>query len=73
MNGIGVARSNPCFEVWLILHLVDYDLQDDRDHVKDGFQRLLLEHGLELAGNAMFERLMAAIEDAEKRADKLKR
>ncbi len=24
-NGIGVARSNPCFELWLILHVRDYD------------------------------------------------
>ena len=73
MNGIGVARSNPCFEVWLILHMVDYDRQDDRHRVKDEFQRLVLEHGLELAGNALFEKLMATIEDAEERADKLKR
>ena len=24
-NGVGVARSNPCFELWLILHERDHD------------------------------------------------
>ncbi|MDE0240115.1 MAG: RloB family protein [bacterium] len=72
-NGIGVARSNPCFEVWLILHAVDYDRQDDRHRVKDEFDRLASRHGLQLAGSAPFEKLMAAIEDAEERAEKLNR
>lgn len=24
-NNIGIGRSNPCFEVWLVLHLADYN------------------------------------------------
>ena len=39
-NGIGVARSNPCFEVWLILHEQDYDRPDDRHQVQRELQRL---------------------------------
>jgi len=27
-NGIGMARSNPCFELWLILHEREYDIPD---------------------------------------------
>ena len=27
---IGVGRSNPCFELWLILHERDYDRYDHR-------------------------------------------
>ena len=72
-NGIGVARSNPCFEVWLILHMVDYDRQDDRHRVKDEFGRLASEHGLELSGKAIFEKLVATVEDAEERAEELDR
>lgn len=72
-NGIGVARSNPCFEVWLILHMVDYDRQDDRDRVKDEFGRLASDFGLELSGKAIFEKLMTAVEDAEERAEELDR
>ena len=29
-SGIGVARSDPCFELWLILHKRDYDRPCDR-------------------------------------------
>jgi len=72
-NGIGVARSNPCFEVWLILHMVDYDRQDDRHLVKKTFDRLVLEYGLELSGKAIFEKLTTAVEDAEERAEELDR
>ncbi|GFZ96612.1 RloB family protein [Dyella caseinilytica] len=35
-----VAFSNPCFELWPILHLVDYGAQDDR-HI---LQKLLNQH-----------------------------
>ena len=72
-NGIGVARSNPCFEVWLILHMEDYDRPDDPHHVKNAFHRLHSEHGLGLARDGMFEKLMARIEDAEVRGEKLSR
>ena len=29
-NGIGLAYSDPCFELWLILHFRDYDADEDR-------------------------------------------
>ena len=29
-HGVRVARSNPCFELWLILHLEDYDRPNQR-------------------------------------------
>lgn len=72
-NGIGVARSNPCFEVWLILHMVDYDRQDDRHRVKDEFRRLISEHGPGPEEKVSFEKLMTAVEDAEDRAETLNR
>ena len=31
---VGIARSNPCFELWLILHEQDYDRPDDRHRVQ---------------------------------------
>ncbi len=72
-NGIGVARSNPCFEIWLILHMEDYDRPDERHCVKKAFDRLHSEHGQKLARDAMFEKLMTWIEDAEVRGEKLNR
>ena len=70
-NGINVARSNPCFEVWLILHMVDYDRQDESHLVKRMFHNTLSEHGL--AGHAVFEKLMTRIQDAEVRAELMRR
>ena len=37
---IGIARSNPCFEVWLLLHFQDYHRPDHRWDV----QKLLQSH-----------------------------
>lgn len=33
-SGIEVAFSNPCFELWLLIHLVDHDPPDDRHQVQ---------------------------------------
>jgi hypothetical protein len=33
-NKIDIAFSNPCFEVWPLLHLIDYGAQDDRHAVQ---------------------------------------
>ena len=33
-NKIDVAFSDPCFEVWPLLHLIDYGAQDDRHAVQ---------------------------------------
>ena len=41
---VGVARSNPCFEVWLILHEFDYDRPDDHNAVQAHFCRLRPEY-----------------------------
>lgn len=39
-NSVGVARSNPCFELWLILHERDYDRPDHRDAVQRELKKL---------------------------------
>lgn len=41
---VGVARSNPCFEVWLILHRADYDRPDHRDDVQTHLRSLCPEY-----------------------------
>jgi RloB-like protein len=38
--GVFVGRSNPCFELWLILHQQEYDRPDGRDAVQAHLQRL---------------------------------
>ena len=39
-HGVNVARSNPCFEVWLILHHEDFNKPLDRYKVQRHFQTL---------------------------------
>lgn len=70
-NRIGVARSNPCFEVWLILHMEDYGRQDNSHRVKDEFRRLCSKHYQGLAMNVMLDKLTTRIEEAEERGEKL--
>ena len=36
-NGVGIARSDPCFEVWLILHFESYDRAGTR---RDAYRKL---------------------------------
>jgi RloB-like protein len=38
--GAHVAYSNPCFEVWLILHHEDYHAADDHHQVQKRYQKL---------------------------------
>lgn len=33
-NDIGIARSNPCFELWLLLHYADHSRFEERDVVR---------------------------------------
>ena len=40
-NDIHIGRSNPCFEVWLILHLEDYGAQDGAQKIKKRYRELL--------------------------------
>ncbi len=72
-NGIGVARSNPCFEVWLILHEQDFDRPDDRHDVQRKLQQLRPEYHASGAKVPDCEEMVARVIDAEKRGDELHR
>lgn len=43
-GGIKVARSNPCFEIWLILHLEDFHRPDGREKAFEHFCTLRPDH-----------------------------
>ena len=72
-NGIRVARSNPCFEVWLILHERDFDRPDDRHEVQRELQRLRPEYDAAGAKVPDCEEMVARVMDAEERGDVLHR
>lgn len=71
-NGIGVARSNPCFEVWLILHEQDYDRPDDRHQVQSELQRIRPEYDGAGAKVPNCEEMVARVTDAEERGEVLR-
>lgn len=66
-GGVRVARSNPCFEVWLILHIRDYDKPDDRHNVQNDLRKLCPEYTQKNKVPNCAE-LIRCIEKAESRA-----
>jgi len=66
-KGVGVARSNPCFEVWLILHKEDYDKPDGRHGAQARFRVLCPDY--ELNGAKVPPLLVEQVEKAERRAE----
>jgi RloB-like protein len=69
-NGVGVGRSNPCFEIWLILHLGDFDKSDGRKAVQKHFQKLHPAYDPKKGKRPDCAELTKNIEQAEARAEK---
>jgi RloB-like protein len=68
-NGVFLARSNPCFEIWLILHVEDFHRPDERHHVFDHLCTLRPEYK-EGKGRALdYVRLIRELSKAEARAE----
>lgn len=66
-NGVGVARSNPCFELWLILHERDYDRPDHRDVVQRELKKLRPEYDNRRGKIPDCDDLVTRVELAEER------
>lgn len=67
-EGVKVAQSNPCFEVWLLLHLVDYDRACDRHSVQRDLADRHAPYAADKRKLVDAEMLLADISLAEKRA-----
>jgi hypothetical protein len=67
-NGIELAISNPCFELWLLLHFADQNAHIERNKAA----RLLRTHIPGYAKRAAFDNLRQGYENAVKRAKILK-
>ena len=64
-----VAYSNPCFEVWLILHHEDYHAADDHSQIQKRYQKLdpdYVHNGSKTPNCAM---LIDKVEAAEQRGE----
>ena len=67
-NRVGVARSNPCFEVWLILHEREFDRPDGRHAVQRHLKTLRPEYDPDNGKSCDCHDLVSRVEDAEARA-----
>jgi hypothetical protein len=66
---VGVARSNPCFELWLILHQEVFDRPDDRDGVQAHFSTLFPADDRRGRKGLDWADLVTRVESAENRAE----
>ena len=68
-KGVGVACSNPCFEVWLILHFADHDRPDSRREVQRRLRALCPEYDPDKGKCPDCSVLAGVVADAERRAE----
>lgn len=68
---IGVAFSNPCFEVWPLLHLIDYGSQDGRHAVQRTLRQHMESYHHEKSPRIDFGMIKDKFENAFERAAKL--
>ena len=68
-NDVRVGRSNPCFEVWLILHVEDYDRPNPSAKVERHLARLRREYDPDRDKCPNCAELVLEIGQAEKRAE----
>ena len=69
-QNIGVGRSNPCFELWLILHEQDYDKPNDRHAMQKALAKLRPEYKLNGAKTPDCADLVKRVEEAEQRGER---
>ena len=67
-TGVHVATSNPCFELWLVLHFKPHNKPAASAHVQRRLHRLFPSYNHEKAPGPDFGDLIDTLEHAEKRA-----
>ncbi len=70
-SGIGVALSNPCFELWLVLHFEELSAHIDRRAAQRRARDLGATDGKHLDPNNL-DALLSGYEDAKDRAQQLR-
>ena len=68
-HGVGVARSDPCFELWLILHERDYDKSCSRQEAQRELKRLQPKYDKNRRKMPDCDDLVHRVEEAENRAE----
>ena len=67
--GVGVAFSDPCFELWLILHFEEFDRPDHRHCVQRHFETLCTDYDRAKRKTTDCNKLIELVEEAERRAE----
>lgn len=70
VSDVGVAFSDPCFELWLILHFDDFDRPDDRHQVQTALAKLYAPYDPKGSKSSDFGDLIPNLRDAEERAER---
>lgn len=65
---VNIARSNPCFEVWLVLHFETYDRPTNSNGIQARLHELLPEYHHQQSPSPDFGALIEQVEAAEHRA-----
>lgn len=68
-NKVGVGRSNPCIELWLILHEQDFDRYEDRHTMQKILAGLLPEYDPHGSKTPDCDDLVKRVEEAERRSE----
>lgn len=69
-GNVGTAFSNPCFELWLILHIQEFDKPDDRHQVQKALTKICESYDHNNRKTADCDKLVSVVEVAESRAEK---
>lgn len=70
-SGLKTAISNPCFEVWLLLHITDYDCPDDQATVQRKLELQCPAYERDRQKVPNMEALLQNLEYAEQRAEQM--
>ena len=69
-QNVGVGRSNPCFELWLILHEQDYNRPEDRHAMQKRLAHLRPEYDPDGSKTPDCDDLVKRVEAAEQRGER---
>ena len=72
-NHVCVGRSNPCFELWLILHDMDHNRYETRHQMSSILSDLRPEYDKRRGKTPDCEEMISRVGDAEQRAEELLR
>ena len=69
-HGVHLGRSNPCFELWLILHEIYFDRAESRHEMQKILATLRREYDRDSGKTPDCDEMIDRVEDAEERGER---